>query len=322
MFRRAAFIIPVVAVAGLLIGVWRHNVGVPIALGALFTIPEMLFLFDSSILRYQGKLARSSLLASMRSAVAWLAAGAVAELAHSFIETALAYLAGLIIVGVAIQPLRLSRIDEAVRSDLKRTWRDISSYNIAAYALNNGDQYLIDLIVGPAGVGVYALGYTLGGGLIALVAEPVSGVLSPRIFRAWSNQDQGPSEAMRIAHHGIMMIATGSALACAAIILANMLGILHWITNSAELAPIAVIIAAASGINAAASLDFIPRLYLEDRAKLMSLIAWITVVIAAGSVVALTILYGVIGAAFGTLIAYVSLAVMQGLSTRRRQPRA
>jgi O-antigen/teichoic acid export membrane protein len=210
-----------------------------------------------------------------------------------------------------MHPPRITHIDDQVREDLRQTWRNISSYSVAGYALNNGDQYLIGIILGPASVGVYSLAYTLGGGLIALVSEPVMGVYGPRIFRAWSGGPDGPALAKRIAYRTTLLMAPATVLAVLGILVAGWLDLLHYITSAPNFETVALIITVASGFHAAAAGVLVNLLYLEKRTSYLSRAAWITVIVAVATLVGLTVPFGIVGAAWATLIAYVVLAALE-----------
>ncbi len=318
MLKRSAIFLPLVIGCAALLALWKSDIGWPIAWGALMTVPEALFVFEFAYLRYTDQFRRASVLASSRSATAWTAAVIVAGLTKSFPDVALTFLIVTFLTGIVVQPLRLGHVDNATREDLRRTWRSLSSYNIATYALNNGDQYLLGALRGPTLVGVYALGYTLGAGIVSLVAEPVIGILSPRMIREWESPDQGPQKAMSTALRGsLLLIFTGATLSVG-VALAGGLGLLRFITPRTAVGGVAAIVALAMTAHNTSSLSFQSILFLRHRTRAMSNAAWVTVVLAIPAIAALTIAFGVIGTALATLFAYTLMALIQALLVRRR----
>lgn len=103
----AAVTVPPAVVVGCLIGLWRWDLGGPLALGALLAVPEALFTFEFGVLRAERRFNRASVLASFRSLVSWTAAVTVASTTSSLAAVGAAYLAGLVVVGVVVQqPVR------------------------------------------------------------------------------------------------------------------------------------------------------------------------------------------------------------------------
>jgi O-antigen/teichoic acid export membrane protein len=280
-------------------------------------VPEAIFVFEFAYLRYTDHFSRASVLASSRSATAWTAAVITAWLTKSFLDVALAFLIVTVLTGIVIQPLRLGKVDTATREDLRRTWRSFSSYNLASYALNNGDQYLLGALRGPTVVGVYSLGYTLGAGIVSLVAEPVIGILSPRMIREWENSDQGPPKAMSTALRGSLLLIFTGAILSIGVALAGGLGLLRFITPKAAVGGVAAIVAAAMTVHNTSALSFQSILYLRHKTRAMSNAAWITVILAIPAIAGLTIAFGVIGTALATLFAYTLMALIQALLARR-----
>lgn len=195
-----------------------------------------------------------------------------------------------------------------VRSELRRTWSNIASYSVAGYALNNGDQFLLDILLGPTAVGIYALGYLLGGGIAALVGEPVSGALGPRIFAEWQEGEDGHHRSRATANKAGRMILALSTVIAAGLLSAGYLGILRPINPSPDLGYVAALIALGTGIGTAASIVWQNLLYLQGRTRLLSLAAWITVTPTIVAVIVLTMAFGVVGTALATVVSYCLLA--------------
>jgi O-antigen/teichoic acid export membrane protein len=317
MLRRGMLFLPGVVGCAALLALWKSAIGWPLAWGALLTVPEAVFVFEFGYLRYTGRFSRASVLASSRSVGAWAAAVVTAYLTKSFPDVVLAFLVVTVLIGIVIQPLRLGRVDAATREHLKSTWRSLSSYNIASYALNNGDQYLLGALRGPTLVGVYSLGYTLGAGVVSLVAEPVIGILSPRIIREWENPDEGPKKATSTALRGSLLLLFTGAFLATAIAVAGGLGLLHFVTEKASVGGVAAIVAVALTLHNTSALSFQSVLYLRRKTRSMSNAAWVAVIVAIPAIIFLTIAYGVIGTALATLIAYAIVGLIQAFLVRK-----
>jgi O-antigen/teichoic acid export membrane protein len=317
MLRRGMLFLPGVVGCAALLAIWNADIGWPLAWGALLTVPEAIFVFEFGYLRYTGRFNRASVLASSRSTGAWTAAVVTAGLTKSFLDVALAFLLVTLLIGMVIQPLRLGPVDTATRDHLRGTWRSLSSYNVASYALNNGDQYLLGALRGPTLVGVYSLGYTLGAGIVSLVAEPLIGILSPRIIREWENPDEGPAKATSTSLRGSLFLVFAGAFLSTAIALAGGFGLLRFVTEKASVGGVAAIVGVALTLHNTSALSFQTILYLRRKTRLMSNAAWITVILAIPAIAGLTIAFGVIGTALATLFAYTLMAAIQGFLVRR-----
>ena len=310
MLERSLVFVPLGIALGLLIALWRTTVGGPIALASLLVIPESLFAFETSVLSAQTRFGRISAFASTRMAVGWGAAVATAT-RYPFLQVALAYIGALLVTGVIFQPPRLSRVVEAVRADLRGSWRQISSYSLAAYALNNGDQYILAIIAGPTAVGVYSLGYTVGGGVVSLFSGPVSGVLGPRVFREWEKGTEGRQRAIRLANRGALVVLALSIASAVAIAIAGALGWLDFVSKAPSLAPVAVIVALAVGLHMAATIRYPPIYYLRNRSGLLGRAAWYTLPPALIAIVVLSWKFTETGTAVATFFAYLIMAAIQ-----------
>lgn len=321
MLQRAAVFIPAVVAVGALLALWKSDIGWPLAWGAILTVPEGIFVFEFGYLRYKGRFRRASLLASVRSVAAWAAAVVIAGATKSFLDVVLGFVGVTVIAGFIVAPPRFSAVDSRSREDLKKTWRSLSSYNLASYALNNGDQYVLGIMRGPALVGVYSLGYVLGAGIVSLVAEPLIGVLSPRMIREWESPDDGPAKATSTALRGTILLLVTGALLATALALAGSSGLLRFVTRRAAVGGVAAIVAAAMTLHNASSLSFQSILYLRLKSALLSRAAWIAVLIAIPAIIGLTFALGVIGTALATLVAYLVMALIQAFFVRRGDQR-
>jgi O-antigen/teichoic acid export membrane protein len=317
MLRRLAIVVLGGLVIGGVLAVWRPEVGYPVVAAALLSVPESLFVYEFAVLRYRHRYAKASTLASGRSVAAWGATVVVAAVSGTFGPTVLTYIVVITVAGLLLAPPRVAAVGADVRADLRRSWRSISSYNFATYALNNGDQYILDVIAGPAAVGVYSLGYVLGGGLVALLAEPVAGVLGPRIIREWSQEDSGPDRARRTARRGAIEILVGGLVLAGLLLVAGWIGLLSVVSSAHSLTAIAVIVAVAAAVHGASVLEFQNVIYLRGRSALLSRAAWVTLTLTAGAIVGLTVLWHETGTAVATLVGYSVLAILLGYYARR-----
>jgi O-antigen/teichoic acid export membrane protein len=317
MLQRAVLFIPGIVGLGALLSLWKPYLGWPLAWGAVLTLPEGMFVFEFAYLRYKGRFQRASVLASARSIAAWTGAVIVAAITKSYLDVVLTFIGSTVVIGMLIQPFRMKAVDLTTRDDLKATWRSLSSYNFASYALNNGDQYILGALKGPTVVGVYSIGYVLGAGIVSLVAEPVTGLLSPRIIKEWESPDKGPGKAKSTALRGSLLLLVTGAVLTTAIALAGGLGLLHFVTRRAAVGGVAAIVAAAMVVHNASALSFQSVLYLRKKTKLLSAAAWLTVVVAIPAILILTIAFGVIGTAIATLVAYAIMALIQGYLVRK-----
>jgi len=309
-------------ITGLVLCLWRTSIGEPVAFASVLTIAEALFIFESTRLRADGRFVRLSVFATVRMLVAWGAAVAAAS-SSSFLWVAAAYVAAIYLVGLVMEHPRLSSVDSQTRADLRSSWRKISSYSLATYALNNGDQYLLAIIAGPAAVGVYALGYTLGGGVISLVTDPVAGVLGPRIFREWEGGPGGHELARSTARRAALVFITAGVVLTVLLYAAGKVGLLSFVSSAEALPAVAAIVAFAVAVHAATTILYQSILYLRGRSNLLSRSAWITLVPAIGVIVALSIPFKETGTAVATLFAYVLMGTLQWYYARRgRDPDA
>jgi O-antigen/teichoic acid export membrane protein len=306
MLRRAALFVPGVVGIGALLALWKSDIGWPLAWGAILTVPEGLFVFEFGYLRYKERFRHASVLASVRAVAAWTAAVVIAGTTKSFLDVVVGYVGVTVIAGLVVQPPHFAAVDHRTREDLKKTWRSLSSYNLASYALNNGDQYVLGIIKGPGLVGVYSLGYVLGAGVVSLVAEPLIGVLGPRMIREWESPD-------------VLLLVSGAILAVG-LAVAGSSGLLRFVTKRAAIGGVAAIVAAAMTLHNASSLSFQSILYLRLKSALLSRAAWIAVAIAIPAIIGLTFALGVIGTALATLVAYLIMGLLQAFFVRQRDP--
>jgi O-antigen/teichoic acid export membrane protein len=320
MLRRAALFVPGVVGIGALLALWKSDIGWPLAWGAILTVPEGLFVFEFGYLRYNERFRHASVLASVRAVAAWTAAVVIAGTTKSFLDVVVGYVGVTVIAGLVVQPPHFAAVDHRTREDLKKTWRSLSSYNLASYALNNGDQYVLGIIKGPGLVGVYSLGYVLGAGVVSLVAEPLIGVLGPRMIREWESPDDGPARAGSTALRGSVLLLVSGAILAVGLAVAGSSGLLRFVTKRAAIGGVAAIVAAAMTLHNASSLSFQSILYLRLKSALLSRAAWIAVAIAIPAIIGLTFALGVIGTALATLVAYLIMGLLQAFFVRQRDP--
>ena len=321
LVRRSLAFVPIGVAAGAAIALWRPSVGIPFALGSLLMVPEGLFTFESAVFRYHGRFVMASAYASTRSVAAWAAVVAVAAVTGSFLLIGLAYLGALLVVGASFVLPRPIPVDEWTRRELRESWRSLASYNLASNALNNGDQYLLALIAGPATVGLYSLGYMIGGGVVALVAEPVTGVIGPRIIRSWGSGGDGRERAYSMARSWALAIGVLGLTMAAGVWLAGYLGWLDFVSTNPDLRWIAAVVAAAIGFHIAASVSFQTILYLQRQTGLLSRSAWVALIVSVPAVVGLTLAFGVIGTAVATFVSYGVMALFQVVAAARYRDR-
>jgi O-antigen/teichoic acid export membrane protein len=101
----------------------------------------------------------------------------------------------------------------------------------------------------------------------------------------------------------------GAAVACT-IAIVGRTGLLERLIHSSSLAPIAVIIAAATAIHSASSMAYVPRLFAARAEAAWSRASWLTVGASVVLVPSLTNEFGITGTAAATLLAYAVNAVL------------
>lgn len=309
---------PLVLIVGTAISVATgSNIGWAVALGAGLMLSESMASFEVDVLKAEDRFGRASALAAARSLCAWSAAVLVAARGGSFELVILAYLAADMVVVLGGGWRRLSPLDSPVREELAGTWAAVIRINLAGYALNNGDQYLIAALLGPSAVAVYAIGYSLGGGITSLVTAPLAGALGPRIVREWTAGEELRLVARRTARLGALASLGLGAVAAAAIGVAGLLGLLNLLLDAPELAAVAALIAVASAVHAASSIAYVPRLMASRQERRWSRATWWTVGSSVLLVPAMTLAFGLVGTAVATLLAYIELAALLALAFRQ-----
>lgn len=307
--RLARLLLPMALVAGILY-LLAPDIGLPLLWAIPLLVTESFFVFEADLLRYEHRFARSSALSVTRSVVAWGAAALVASAGAGLPWITAVYIATGAVTTLCFRWPRMTAVDELTRRYLRRTWGAVSALNVAGYALNNGDQYVIQLLAGPSSVAVYALGYQLGGGVVGAAGTPITGAMSPRVVREWHQDGSGPVTATNTARRAAMVILGCGVLTTVAISLAGQLGVLDHVTEQRDFVFVAATIALASSINTASSMAYSTLLFAQDRTRAISGCSWVTVGVSAVLVPLLTWHDGVRGTAVATLIAYILLAMM------------
>lgn len=317
MLGRLARLVPPIALVTGVVYAIAPDIGLPLLWAIPLLIAESMFVFEADVLRYEHRFARSSALSVTRSIVTWGSAALVASAGAGLQPIIMTYIATGTVTTLCFRWPRVVKVDELTRSELSRIWGATSALNIAGYALNNGDQYLIQMIAGPASVAVYALGYQLGGGAVNAVGMPLAGAISPRIVREWHLEGSGPPQATATARRAALVMLGSGIVITACLAVAGQFGILDHLTEASDFAFVAAVIALASSINLASSTAYSSLLFAQDRMREISGCSWVTVGISAIVVPLLTWYDGVRGTAIATLIAYVLLAIMLRYLARR-----
>ena len=193
-------------------------------------------------------------------------------------------------------------------------------HTLAGWLLNVSDRWLLGLLLGLAAadalaaIGVYSLGYQLGYA-IALAAVSFNAAWLPFLYRV----GVGPAGPGILRESTTLVIAAFTGLAAAVAILAPDLVAVIAPPDWAAAADVSVVVAFASAANAA-GLMLASGIYLARDTRAMPLLT----LVAAGVNVALNVALigplGIMGAAWATLGAYLTLAVLIGLVATRRSP--
>jgi len=193
-------------------------------------------------------------------------------------------------------------------------------HTLAGWLLNVSDRWLLGLLLGLAAtdalaaIGVYSLGYQLGYA-IALAAVSFNAAWLPFLYRV-GVRPEGPSV---LRESTTVVIASFTALAATIAILAPDLIALIAPPEWRAAADVSVVVAFASAANAA-GLMLASGIYLARDTRAMPLITLAAAGVNVALNVALIPRVGIMGAAWATLGAYVTLAILIGIVARRRSP--
>jgi O-antigen/teichoic acid export membrane protein len=227
------------------------------------------------------------------------------------------YSAASFVALVAFGDLGVRRPATSDHAELRATWGPVAAANVAGYALNNGDQYVLAGLRGPATVGVYALGYQLGGGIVGVLTTPVAGAFAPRIVKEWNDPDAGPRQSARSAALAAGAIVGLAMLTVPVLVVGAWLHVTRLVVHDRHLVPVAAIVALATGVHVASSVAYSSILIAAGRAATVSRISWVTVLVSAIAVPVLTATIGIVGTALATLVGYGLMTVFYYVSTRR-----
>jgi O-antigen/teichoic acid export membrane protein len=306
---RASVASPVVVVAGLLLAALGRSAGIPIALGGVWMVAQSFVLFESEVLRAEGQFLRSSMLLSIRSILGWTASVVGAALAGSLSAIVVPHLVVSAVIALGAGAMGVTRPGELTRAQARTLGRPIARLAVGSYALGYADRYVIAAVSGPSAVGIYTLGYTLGQGMLELVCTPITNALLPRIVAEWADHARGPRVAFATTRQASVVILVVSALTIPAVVVANQLGLLSLVSNNKDLAALTAIVGVATGIQMITRLAY-ALLLAQARTDQASRAFSLVVVLSAITVPALTVWYGIVGAAIATLIGYLVLAIL------------
>lgn len=310
LLRRALVLCPTVAAVGWALDAFSLGAGLAILAAAPLIVIEALTNFEADTLRYRRDFVRSSGLSSLRPLLAWAGAILAALLWGSFTSVAAFFLAGEVAALALLGSFRVAPLADVARRELRQTWGPVARSNIAGYALNNGDQYVVAALLGTAAVGRYAVGYQLGGGLIGLLAGPVAGAMGPRIVDEWHDPAFGPALATASARRTALAISATTVAVLPVLVAIDLTGAGKLILRSSSLIPVACIVAIATGIHTVASVAYSPILLASGRIRAISRCSWATTLLGIVLVPALTAEWGLVGAAVATLLTYVFMAAL------------
>lgn len=284
------------------------DLGAPVALAAPWIAAQSVVLFESEVLRAERRFAAASILLSARSAFGWGAS--VAGAAHSpalawalgpHVAVSLALAAWLLAVRPPARPV------PQVLRDARGIGTPIARMSVASYALGYVDRYVVHWILGPAAVGVYTIGYTLGQGAIEFIMTPVTTALLPRIVSEWVTRSSGPEVAVRTARRAAVFAVAITSLAVPVILLLSEIGLLDPASRDEALGPIAAIVAVAVGIHSVSRVCY-ALLLGAARSDLAMRAFWRALVVMAVTAPLFTEVWGIVGTAVATVVSYVFLA--------------
>jgi O-antigen/teichoic acid export membrane protein len=317
LLRRCLFVTPLFLGAGLGLEALGRDVGGPLAYGGLWMVGQAFMLFEVEVLRAEGRFAWSTVQMSLRAVLGWLASVLAAAAVGKLAAIVLAQAAITWMVAAAAGSTRIKRPTPRARDELRTLGRPLAWVAAATYLLAFADRFVVAAFLGPVAVGVYTLGYVLGQGLVEPVATPIVGALLPRVVAEWTDSARGPAVAMSTVRKGGLVLIAASAAVIPAIAVAEWLGLLDLVSRDPDLPYVAGFIAVGSGFYGIARLVYSPMLARRQTAA-AAVAYWLVVAFSALTVPIFTGMWGIVGTAAATLVAYAVLALLMVYTARRR----
>lgn len=306
------------ALAGAVAWALGSTAGPVLILGALWIPVQALILFDTELLRASHRFGAASAWLSARAVLAW-SAGVWAAWAFGASASVAVQLGASLLIALALcGPKPWPRLTDTHRGELRQVGRPITHQALASYALGYADRYVVQILRGPAAVGLYSIGYVLGQGVVEVAMTPITAALSPRIIREVADGD-APVVRRTIRNGALALLGLG-ALAVVGIAVADALGLLDLLTpkgaSTQELAIVSVLVALATVLQGIVRLAYAVLLAHRDtRSAARSFL--ITLGLAAVAIPVATWFAGVIGAAAVTLASTAVLASLMTWYARR-----
>ncbi len=284
---------------------------------AIWTVGQALVLFEAETLKASHRFAAASALLASRAVLAWLAATAGAAI----LGGTLGVIAPAAIVGllVALPTTRgqLTRPNAADREAARSVGRPLSQFAAVSYMLGYGDRFVIQAVLGPSAVAVYTLGYQLAEGALELILGPVNSATLPAVVRDSQADDQSRASARSL----VIRISAGAVglaiLAPTVVLVGASLGLFDLILRDERLPIVAAIVAAAAALQGITRITY-GILLAQGRTRRALANYLVAGALGIGGCVLFAVQWGVIGAAWATLLGYGALAVISLISVRER----
>ncbi len=266
-------------------------------------------LFETETCKAQQRFVAASALASVRAMGGWALGVGGAFLWGSLAGIVLPVAAVGLLCGAVVGAGRYRTVTPEVREDVRTIGRPIARFSLASYVLGYADRYVIAILLGEAAVGVYTLAYAIGEGVLELVVTPISSAVLPRLVSTWNSPEGGPEATWRIVRHAAAVVGAVTVLAPVAALALGTTGIFELVGPDPALPTLTAIVCAAIGIQGFTRLGYgvlLARGRTDDvfRAFVQA------VAVSAVVVPLLTWRWGIVGAAWATLVGYSALAAL------------
>lgn len=289
--------------------------GAVVILSAPWLVGQAHLLFETETLKAAHRFGEASLVLTLRAIIGWGAsvAGAaiVGGLAATILPTAIVGLAFAAVLGAG----QVDRITELDRTAARAIGRPIGRLSLAGYALGYGDRFVVQAFLGPLAVATYTLGYQLGEGAIELVTDPVAAAALPKIVGTWQTGGEGHEAALALSRRIGACILALAAVTPMLVYAIRPTGAFRIISTDPRFPAVVAITAGAVGLQGITRIGY-SLLLAQGRTHTALMNFALAVILSAIAAPLFCWQWGIVGAAWATLLGYGSLAVATLVSIR------
>lgn len=177
-------------------------------------------------------------------------------------------------------------------------------HTLASILLAIGDRFVIERMIGLQAAGLYTVAYLFGKPLEFLIGA-ISQAWSPRYFRQMQNGEEGDKAIRKFNKYWTLIMVS---FVCVATIIAPI--IFTWLVEE-RYQPASPVIAPVIGglfLMGVYHLSVGP-IYVAKKTHLVATTTLVSALVNIGANIILVPMYGIVGAAYGTLISYAMMAV-------------